>query len=197
MNCVTMLAPSLVLLLRRHSHHTNVHDAKLLLAATLLHLPFGMGYHGAAAALGQLSSREALHKLPFGTVEALRKLDQTVQHLCGVALAYALSGGCLWYTALNVPPNLAWAWQIWHHDCAKDRWVWVGCSVCMYTLPILVWKRDFVNYVVAMSSIGLGAAAAFVFRLRWGHAAFHLLLGVFADALAQSVAGEKLAKIGT
>lgn len=175
-NAITMLAPSIVLLRRlRESREPN--SLLLVLACcTLLHLPVGAGYH-AGAALG-------LYRCPVDNF--MRRLDQTVQHLAGIAFSYALSSGSPAYTLVNAVPNVYWAWQIWQPGCQRGRWVYVGVSVALYTLPMLVLRGDAGNYLLAMSSMALGGYAAFVSGNPWGHSAFHLLLGIFAEALASS-----------
>ena len=171
---MSMLVPS-VALMAMHCHHPG---QKLVLASALLHMPFGVAYH-AGAALN-------LYKCPVDN--SMRRLDQTVQHVVAVPLAYALSHGSWQFALLNFFPNAYWAWQIWMPRTKTKRWKWVGLSVALYTLPML-WRGDVGNYLLALSSMSAGGFLAFVLRCRWALTIFHLLLGAFAAALARSSSG--------
>lgn len=178
-NAITMLAPSLVLLRRLQGSREEEEGNVLLIilaCCTLLHLPVGAGYH-AGAALGLYRCR---------IDNFMRRLDQTVQHLLGIAFSYALSRGSLAYALANAVPNAYWAWQIWQPSCQSGRWAYVGMSVALYTLPMLLCQGDVRNYLMAVSSMAVGGYAAFVSGNPWGHSVFHLMLGVFAEALANS-----------
>ena len=182
-NALSMMVPSAVLFLR---HMEDCKDPQkytwILLAFTLFHMPFGTAYH-AGAALGVYECR---------LNNTMRKLDQTMQHMVACAFSFALSGS-YYYMALNTVPNAYWTWKIWQHETSGDgkRWVSVGHSIALYTLPML-WRGDLGNYLLAMGSIALGGFAGFVPRSKavfgaWGHTGFHMLLGIYADALARSV----------
>lgn len=183
-NAATMLTPSVVLVLLLLFQTRSSPQQKQLLGCTLLHLPVGVGYHAWAAAAALRGTGTT------ATESFMCKLDQTVQHLVGIVLSFVLSSQDIQFTGTSLLLNLYWAAQIWRGRNQGRRWVFVGCSVFLYTLPMLVLRRSLFNYAVATLSMALGGVAAFLpgWKFCGGHAVFHLLLGVHAAALWRELA---------
>jgi hypothetical protein len=108
---------------------------------------------------------------------SLRKLDQSMVHVCCVAIAYALSKDAL-YCVASATMN-GWfifkQWSLGPHDIAFERRTNIALSIFISLLPALV-RGDYKNYFAALSSF---VAAAFAFQMNhlfcgWGHSIQHL-----------------------
>ena len=146
----------------------------VLLVGSAMHLPVSFTYHLSVA----------FERYQDRLDNDMRRLDQSMQHVAGTVFSFALSGS-LGYTALNLALNLRGLYYLWAKETSNDgkRWVPVLLCVLMYTAPML-WRGDYQNYGVAVASMAVGGAA-FV-SSGWGHAVFHTVLVVYAQALANS-----------
>jgi hypothetical protein len=178
-NAVTMVLPTWVIAWNACLNSSSM--VVLLLVGSCIHLPFSLLYHTCAA----------LKCYPDRIDNDLRRLDQSMQHVVGTMFSFALSGSFK-YAALNLIFNAMCIRRLWDADTSNDgkRWISVMQCILMYTLPI-IWRGDVYNYVLAISSIGVGGLCFIpcmncrVFN-GWGHTVFHLLLSVYAQALANS-----------
>lgn len=116
------------------------------------HLPVSFAYH-MGVALGVFRNR---------LDNALRRCDQAMQHAVCVAFSWALSKGCIKFTALNAVVNSYFAVQVFRQN-DRRRWIPIGMCTLLYTLPMLfpVNRQNAANYAVAAASMTVGGLAAF------------------------------------
>ena len=155
--------------------------AFVLLVGSLVHLPVSFVYHVNVARNVYADRLD----------NNMRRLDQSMQHVVGTLFSYALSGS-VGYMALNLALNLYGLYRLWDKNTSNDgrRWIPVLFCVFLYTTPML-WRNDLCNYALAAGSMAFGGAL-FVPELNsryfrgWGHSLFHVVLVVYAQALANS-----------
>jgi hypothetical protein len=179
LNAITMVLPTAVLVFNTYKSRNRL--VAMLLLGSCMHLPISFTYH-----LGT-----ALRCYPDRIDNDMRRLDQSMQHVVGTIFSYALSGS--WkFAILNMIINSFSIRKLWDARTSNDgkRWIPVMVCVLMYTMPML-WRGDIRNYSLAVGSMMMGGMS-FVPQLNkriflgWGHAVFHTVLTVCAQALADS-----------
>jgi hypothetical protein len=115
-----------------------------------------------------------------------------MQHVVGTIYSFALSGCSVPYLAGSLLFNSWGIIQLWRKETSNDgkRWVNVLICVLVYTAPIL-WRKDLYNYSVVAASMAVGGISFIPelnkkFMFGWGHTFFHLTLGIYGKALADS-----------
>lgn len=179
LNAVTMILPTAVLAINVWQNPNRM--VVILLVGSSMHLPVSFTYHLGAA----------FRRYPDRIDNDMRRLDQSLQHVIGAMFAFALSGS-LPYLLLNTATNAVGIIDLWDSRKSNDgkRWMPLTVSVIGYTLPML-WRGDFPNYSLATGSMLIGGLA-FVPEFNkkllfgWGHTVFHIMLVVYAQALADS-----------
>ena len=142
-------------------------EAKIICISAWCHMPVSFSYH-------MLCAFDYFDR-PIDA--GLRKLDQSMVHVCCITIAYALSGDVLYGIAAAVV-NSWYIFKLWApgpHDIAFERRTNLVLSIFLYLLPVLV-RGDYNNYFAALGSF---VAAAVAFQMNplfygWGHAAQHL-----------------------
>ena len=178
-NALSMILPTAVLAFNAWTAPNRM--VIVLLIGSSMHLPVSFTYH-LSAAFNRYSDR---------LDNDMRRLDQSMQHVVGTIFSFALSGSVK-YTALNLAVNIRGLYLLWDKGTSNDgkRWVPVLLCVLMYTAPML-WRGDFQNYSIAVASMAVGGVS-FVPALNkrffrgWGHTIFHVVLMIYAQALANS-----------
>jgi len=188
-SAVTMLPPSILALwwVLTLSPETQFPQCIWALAiATWAHCPVSMMYH-ITSALNAGKSYD-----PFSSV--FRLADVSAIHGCCVAFGWAVSHGDWFFTEAAIVLNLAcvvrlqWDFLTGKRGSQQDLYR-VCCCIFVYLFPML-WRGDFVNYLGAFASVGLGSCFQLVDdRLKgWGHGLFHLMLTPYFCFLLRSAA---------
>jgi len=178
-NAFSMVLPTAILAFNAWTSPNRL--VVVLLVGSSMHLPISFTYHMCAA----------FNRYTDRLDNDMRRLDQSMQHVVGTIFSFALSGSVN-YMLLNLLLNLRGLFLLWSKETSNDgkRWVPVLFCVLMYTAPML-WRGDFRNYIVAVASMAVGGVS-FVPELNkriflgWGHTIFHVVLMVYAQALANS-----------
>ena len=175
-NAISMMLPTAILAFNAWTEPNRL--VMVLLVGSSMHLPISFTYHLGAA----------FNRYPDRLDNDMRRLDQSMQHVVGTIFSFALSGSFT-YMVLNLALNLRGLYLLWNKDTSNDgkRWVPVLFCVLMYTAPML-WRGDYQNYGMAVASMAVGGVS-FVNKtifFGWGHTAFHVVLMVYAQALANS-----------
>lgn len=182
LNSISMVLPTLVFAM--NAWYNPSRFLAVLLVGSSMHLPVSFTYH-----LGV-----AFHRYPDRLDNDMRRLDQSLQHVMGILFSFALSGS-LGYALLNLLFNLYGIVQLWDARTSNDgrRWMPVLISILLYTAPML-WRGDVSGYSLAITSVALGGFP-FIPRFNhsvfcgWGHAIFHVVLMIHAQALSHSASG--------
>ena len=133
----------------------------------------------------------------FDPVDTLsRRVDQSMQLLNAVPMLHAVAGatplfGLDVFLFAYVVYSLC---ALWHPATTNDRRRWrsIYASGMMCAAPALL-RGDVRNFTAAAVSFTVSGTLAFVPYVSmgvlrgWGHCAFHLVLCVYVEALAQSI----------
>jgi len=195
-NAATMLLPTLAIFLvcvappgnapKANAPKANAR-ALLFLAGSALHFPASCAYHVSAA----------LNRLPDRIDNDLRRLDQTYAHAVAALFTIALVPlnvlGSL-FAALSAAINLRGMVFIWDPATSNDgrRWRWLTASTLLPTLPLLA-RGELHFFATATAAVLIGGLPFIPIVNRhvfagWGHALFHVVLALYAHALASSAA---------
>jgi hypothetical protein len=166
-NALTIVAPSLLLafLWFNTAHYNNY--TLIIILSTWIHMLISASYH-MMCAFGYFKDRINC---------AMRKLDQSLIHMCCITFSYALSGDTLYgLTALMI--NAWYITRLWvpgTHDTRFGRLSNLFVAIMLSLFPIFI-RGDYINYFGALGSF---IVAAVFFQMNeffhgWGHAISHL-----------------------